>query len=48
MNKLEVIQKKLKALNLYRDYLLKLKLFYSLNGINSSINDSKYVKVKKL
>lgn len=35
MNKLEVIQKKLKELKLYREYLLSLKIFYNLNNVHS-------------
>ena len=42
MSRLEIIQKKIKELKLYREYLLKFKLFNSLN----SIQDKGIVKKK--
>ena len=33
MTKLELIQRKIKELKLYREYLLRIKLFNSLNGV---------------
>lgn len=43
MNKLEIIQKRIKELKLYKEYLLRFKLFNSLNSIpNDDVNKKRY------
>lgn len=41
MSKLESIQKKIEELKLYKKYLLTLKTFESLNGVNVKIQNNR-------